>query len=100
VVGDACGVALRVGGAVRAGVADDGDTTGDPVTLALAVVAGDDGAGGLPHPVSRTPASEIQASRDRANTGRASAGLVMRIAGGACRDNLMPPTPPRPRPVF
>jgi len=108
-VGEACGVALRVGVAVRADVADDGDTAGDPVPLALAVVA-EDGAGGLPHPVSRTPASEIQASRDRANTGRtntgrantgrASAGLAMRIADGACRDNLMPPTPPRLRPVF
>jgi hypothetical protein len=92
-------VALREGVAVRAGVADDDDTAGDPVTLALAVVA-DDGADGLPHPVSRTPASERHASRDRANTDRASAGLAVRVASGACRDNLMPPTPPRPRPVF
>jgi hypothetical protein len=99
-VGEACGAALRVGVAVWAGVADDDDTADDPVTLALAVVAGDDGAGGLPHPVSRTPASEIHASRDRANRDRASAGLAIRIASGACRDNLMPPTPPRPCPVF
>jgi hypothetical protein len=71
-VGDACGVALCVGAAVRVGVADDGD----PVTVVLAAGADGDGAGGPPHPVSTAPA--------------------MSIASGACRDNLMPPTPPRP----
>src|SRR5947209_20486527 len=54
-VGEACGAALRVGVAVRPSVAGDDDTADDPVALALAVIAGDGGAGGLPHPVSKTP---------------------------------------------
>jgi hypothetical protein len=74
-VGEACGVALRVGVGARVGAAaDDGDPAAVAaalaLALALAVTADDDDVAGWPaHPASTAPPRSM--------------------ASGTCHDNLM-----------